>query len=75
MCYIDRELGRFAVQEGFRRISTFDTLTSTYRGKREDLYYRFDGHLNARGNHVVTEYFANQLDLVVQAWRDAAPLQ
>jgi hypothetical protein len=72
MYYIDRELGRLAVQEGFRWISTLDILASTYREKREDLYYRFDGHLNERGNRVVADYFADQLDLVVQAWRDAA---
>jgi hypothetical protein len=73
MHYIDRELGRLAVQEGFRWISTLDTLASTYREKREDLYYRFDGHLNAHGNRVVAEYFADQLDPVVQAVADAAP--
>ncbi|MET0163840.1 MAG: hypothetical protein ABW318_02400 [Vicinamibacterales bacterium] len=26
------------------------------------------------GNRVVAEYFADQLDLVVQAWRDTAPI-
>ena len=67
MHYIDREFGRLAVEEGFRWISTLDTLASTYREKREDLYYRFDGHLNERGNRVVAEYFADQLDPVVQA--------
>jgi hypothetical protein len=74
MHYIDRELGRLAVQEGFRWISTLDKLSSTYRENRDDLYYRFDGHLNERGNRVVAEYFADQLDLVVQAWRDTAPV-
>ena len=74
MHYIDRELGRVAEQEGFRWISTLDTLASTYREKREDLYYRFDGHLNERGNRVVAEYFADQLDSVKQASGNAAPL-
>jgi hypothetical protein len=59
MHYIDRELGRLAVQEGFRWISTLDKLSSTYRENREDLYYRFDGHLNERGNRVVAEYFSS----------------
>jgi hypothetical protein len=71
MHYIDREMERLAAREGFRWISTLDILASTYREKREDLYYRFDGHLNERGNRVVAGYFADQLDLVVQAWRDA----
>ena len=73
MHYIDREFGRLAMQEGFRWISTLDALASAYREKRENLYYRFDGHLNERGNRVVAEYFADQLDLVVQAAEDAAP--
>ena len=74
MHYVDRELGRLAVQEGFRWISTLDTLASAYREKREDLYYRFDGHFNERGNRVVAEYFADQLELIVLAAGDAAPL-
>ena len=74
MRFIDRELKRLAVQEGFRWISTLDALASTYREKREDLYYRFDGHLNERGNHVVADYFADQLDLILQASQDPSPL-
>ena len=62
------------MQEGFRWISTLDTLASAYREKREDLYYRFDGHFNERGNSVMAEYFADQLELIVLAAGDAAPV-
>lgn len=67
MHYIDHELERLAGQEGFRWISTLDTLAATYRADREDLYYRFDGHLNERGNRVVADYLADQLDSLLQA--------
>jgi lysophospholipase L1-like esterase len=71
MHYIDHELERLAAQEGFRFISTLDTLAATYRADRADLYYRFDGHLNERGNRVVADYLADQLDSLLQASSDA----
>jgi hypothetical protein len=63
--FIDRELGRLAKQEGFTWIPTLETIARTYRETGEDLYYRWDGHLNARGNLVVGEYFADQLDALL----------
>jgi hypothetical protein len=68
--YIDRVLERLAVQEGFRWIPALDTLARAYREEGEDLYYRWDGHLNERGNRVVAEYFVGQLDGVLQATRN-----
>lgn len=66
--YIDRELGRVAEQEGFRWISALNTLARAYSESGQNLYYRWDGHLNRGGNRVVGEYFADQLDSVLETW-------
>lgn len=36
-------------------VSVLDTLVQVYTSSNEDLYHRYDGHLNARGNKVVAE--------------------
>ena len=66
---IDHEFERLAAEEGFRWIPVLDTLARAYREEGEDLYYRWDGHLNERGNQVVAAYFVDQLDAVLQATR------
>jgi hypothetical protein len=58
--------------DGFRWIPLLDTLAAAYREEHQDLFYRLDGHLNERGNRVVAEYFAGQLDPLVQGWRNAS---
>ena len=42
-------------------ITTLDTLRHQYRTQKQELYYRFDGHLNADGNRVVGTFLANHL--------------
>jgi hypothetical protein len=55
---IDRELAAFAAGNGFAWIPTLGALSGSYRMQEEPLYFRFDGHLNEKGNHVVGDHFA-----------------
>jgi hypothetical protein len=59
---IDRELSRFARDEGFEWLSVMPSLVDRYRTERRDLYYRFDGHLNKEGNRVTGEFLSDQFD-------------
>lgn len=55
---IDRELAAFAAGNGFAWIPTLGALSGSYRMRREALYFRFDGHLNEKGNRIVGNHFA-----------------
>ena len=56
---IDRELSTFAQENDFTWITLLGQLAEYTKVENTDLYYRLDGHLNARGNRVVGEYFSN----------------
>ncbi len=49
---LDRELEDFAAQSGITWVSVLDDLVAAYKSDNEDVYHRFDGHINARGNIV-----------------------
>jgi lysophospholipase L1-like esterase len=55
---IDREFGAFAAEREFAWEVTLPTLREVYRSEEEDLFYRFDGHLNEHGNRAVAAYLA-----------------
>jgi hypothetical protein len=46
------------------------SLKERYRAEAEDLFYRFDGHLNERGNRAVADYLA---EVFVERFGDHAP--
>ena len=58
---VDRRLGGFAASQGVPWLPAMAHMVEDYRQNRADLYYRFDGHLNARGNRIVGEWLADQL--------------
>jgi lysophospholipase L1-like esterase len=55
---IDRDFAAFARERGFAWLPVLPTLKERYRTEAEDLFYRFDGHLNDRGNRAVADYLA-----------------
>jgi len=55
---IDRVLGAFADAAGFTWLPALPRLQELYRADGGDLYFRFDGHLNDRGNRAVADYLA-----------------
>lgn len=55
---IDRLFAAFAAERGFTWLAALPTLREVYRSADEDLFYRFDGHLNEFGNRSVAEYLA-----------------
>lgn len=65
---LDRRLAAVAAASGFAFWPLLDDLARVYRDRGEDLYYRLDGHLNARGHRAV----ATALDRRLSAWL-AAP--
>jgi lysophospholipase L1-like esterase len=58
---VDRRLSRLAGQRGFPWLSSLDVLAAHYRGNREDLYYREDGHFTPLGNRVFGEWLTGEL--------------
>lgn len=58
---VDRRLGAFAAADRVPWLPVMDRMVEDYRSNRSDLFYRFDGHLTARGNHVVGEWLASEL--------------
>ena len=57
---IDNELGTFAKEKGIIWISVLDILADFSIKEDTDLYYRLDGHLNSKGNRVVSDYFTKE---------------
>jgi lysophospholipase L1-like esterase len=55
---IDRVFAEFADAQGFTWLPALRELSKAYRSGGEDLYYRFDGHLNGLGNRAVAEFLA-----------------
>jgi hypothetical protein len=55
---IDRVFGAFASEQGFTWLPALPRLREDYQAEGEDLFFRFDGHLNHRGNRVVADYLA-----------------
>jgi hypothetical protein len=51
-------LGAFADAAGFTWRPALPRLQELYRADGGDLYFRFDGHLNDRGNRAVADYLA-----------------
>jgi lysophospholipase L1-like esterase len=60
--FVDEELGRFAAAQGIRWAPALPLLTEDYRQHREELYYRFDGHLTDRGNERVGAFIFGELE-------------
>ncbi|MEP3274906.1 MAG: GDSL-type esterase/lipase family protein [Stappiaceae bacterium] len=60
--FIDTRLESFAQNEGFEWISLLPGLAKAYNERDEDLYYRFDGHLNKSGNEVAAQIISNALE-------------
>jgi hypothetical protein len=58
---IDRIFSKFAAANGFNWVTTLIPLSEKYLEEREDLYYRFDGHLNNRGNEFIGRYFSKKV--------------
>ena len=58
---IDRTFAEFAREQGFTWLPALPRLRQDYRAEGKDLYFRFDGHLNSRGNRVVADYLAAAL--------------
>jgi lysophospholipase L1-like esterase len=58
---IDRGLAEFAAEQGFAWLAALPALREVYQSEGEDLFYRFDGHLNEAGNRSIAEYLAAPL--------------
>jgi len=58
--FIDSTLAGFAAENGFLWLPVLPRLAEAYRIGGEDIYYRFDGHFNNRGNEIAGEYLAEQ---------------
>jgi len=58
---MDRRLGGFAAANRVQWLPVMERMVEDYRRNRWDLFYRFDGHLTARGNRVVGEWLAAEL--------------
>jgi lysophospholipase L1-like esterase len=57
---VDRVFAEFAREQGFTWLPALPQLRKEY-AKGEDLYFRFDGHLNSSGNRAVADYLAAEL--------------
>ncbi|MGH6900631.1 MAG: SGNH/GDSL hydrolase family protein [Geminicoccaceae bacterium] len=55
---IDRVFAAFASEQGFTWFPALPKLRERYRAEGDDLFFRFDGHLNNRGNRAVAAYLA-----------------
>jgi lysophospholipase L1-like esterase len=55
---IDRVFAAFGSEQGFTWFPALPRLRELYRADAEDLFFRFDGHLNNRGNRAVADYLA-----------------
>jgi hypothetical protein len=53
---IDDNFAAFAEAQGFAWLATLPSLREMYHAEGQDLYFRFDGHLNSQGNRVVADY-------------------
>lgn len=62
--YIDRTFAEMAEERGIQWIALLPILAEAYRVHGQDLYFRYDGHLNPAGNAVVGATLAN----VVSEW-------
>ncbi len=58
--FINDQFKALAVKEGFAWVETFPEMVKDYRINKSDHYFRLDGHLNARGNAFVGEFFAGE---------------
>jgi hypothetical protein len=58
--HIDKCFSKFAEENGFVWISTLPELAQDYRSRKQDLYFRYDGHLNNYGNFLIGDYFAKK---------------
>ena len=58
---IDRIFTAFAGEQGFTWFPALPRLRELYYADAEDLFFRFDGHLNDRGNRAVADYLAAAL--------------
>ena len=58
---IDRVFGALADEAGFTWLPALPRLRELYRADNHDLFFRFDGHLNDRGNRAVADYLGAAL--------------
>jgi lysophospholipase L1-like esterase len=69
--WVDREFARIARADGFAWAPLLPGLADAYRRDGDDLYHRFDGHLNAKGNAVVADKAAEILAQAIDARESA----
>ncbi len=67
---LDRLFSDFAAEQGIYFISPFAELSEKYRSDGNDLYFRFDGHLNNAGNDCVGDYFSTAF---IQTFKNRLP--
>ncbi len=53
--YTDAMFGNFASESGIKWVPSLETLAETYAKTKDELYFRFDGHLTPAGNQVIAE--------------------
>ncbi len=51
----DAVLGKFASETGIKWIPSLEALAENYAETKDELYFRYDGHLTAAGNQVIAE--------------------
>lgn len=59
---IDTVFAAFAERQGFTWLPAMPHLVERYGGTGEDLYYRYDGHLNAAGNAEIGRFLAERFE-------------
>jgi len=72
--HIDAEFMRMADEEGFLWVPLLPDLAEAYKQSGEDLYFRYDGHLNRAGNQVVATSVADAFLNLLKS-RDEAHFQ
>ena len=65
---IDTLFSQFA-KNRFLWISSLDILTKEYCSKKKDLYFRYDGHLSKRGNDILSNFFAEEVSLLLEDFK------
>ncbi len=51
----DAVFGKFASETGIKWIPSLEALAENYAETKDELYFRYDGHLTAAGNQVIAE--------------------
>ena len=61
MLWINDKFSRYAAENDILWLDTSDYLSQRYKENRQDLYFRYDRHLNSLGNQVIADFLFDSL--------------